>query len=479
MRTPSAPSRTTTASLTPSRTTPVAVRHARTLQRDSELTSKEQTDDPRPHQPGRRAAQPDQRGRDRPDQDRAARARCARAFRFAVDDAWQAWVRVKSTLSSVGSLELVEADVIDDMDALDALLSESRREVAAFVKDYADDVSRTSVVVDDLQEHGMRLRMLPANTIFHTFPRAMRDLAKQFHKESRAASSRAATPNSTRRCSRRSTTRSSTSCATRSTTASSRPPMRVAAGKPALGTITPGGPAGGRPHRHRDQRRRRGHRPGRSPRDRRAQGLHHRGRGHVACPTARLTYLIFEAGFSTAAIITEISGRGVGMDVVRRVRRREAQGLARRRVRDGQGHDVPAHHPAHARDHPRAAACASATSIFAMPTGIDRRDAARRRRGDPQGRGARGHPPAAPRRSARAARRHPRRHHSDPPPDKVPIATIGFSGHRMGFIVDSFVGEQQIVIKTLGDASAPRSRTSRASRSLVPARSCRSSTCRT
>jgi two-component system chemotaxis sensor kinase CheA len=33
---------------------------------------------------------------------------------------------------------------------------------------------------------------------------------------------------------------------------------------------------------------------------------------------------------------------------------------------------------------------------------------------------------------------------------KVPIATIGFSGHRMGFVVDSFVGEQQIVIKTLG-----------------------------
>jgi two-component system, chemotaxis family, sensor kinase CheA len=33
---------------------------------------------------------------------------------------------------------------------------------------------------------------------------------------------------------------------------------------------------------------------------------------------------------------------------------------------------------------------------------------------------------------------------------KVPIATIGYSGHRMGFIVDSFVGEQQIVIKPLG-----------------------------
>ena len=39
---------------------------------------------------------------------------------------------------------------------------------------------------------------------------------------------------------------------------------------------------------------------------------------------------------------------------------------------------------------------------------------------------------------------------ADPPEVKVPIATIGYSGHRMGFIVDAFVGEQQIVIKTLG-----------------------------
>ena len=33
----------------------------------------------------------------------------------------------------------------------------------------------------------------------------------------------------------------------------------------------------------------------------------------------------------------------------------------------------------------------------------------------------------------------------------MPIATIGYSGHRMGFIVDAFVGEQQIVIKPLGN----------------------------
>ncbi|MRR13334.1 hybrid sensor histidine kinase/response regulator, partial [bacterium] len=34
--------------------------------------------------------------------------------------------------------------------------------------------------------------------------------------------------------------------------------------------------------------------------------------------------------------------------------------------------------------------------------------------------------------------------------EKIPIATLGFSGHRIGIIVDEFVGEQQIVIKTLG-----------------------------
>lgn len=37
-----------------------------------------------------------------------------------------------------------------------------------------------------------------------------------------------------------------------------------------------------------------------------------------------------------------------------------------------------------------------------------------------------------------------------PDGSKQPIVTIGYSGHRMGFMVDAFVGEQQIVIKPLG-----------------------------
>jgi len=105
-----------------------------------------------------------------------------RGIQSHTNDAWQAWVRVKSALASLGSLELVEA-MSDDINSLDSLLSESRREVTTFLKDYADDSSRTTVVVGELQELGMGLRMLPANTIFQAFPRAVRDLAKQFKKE--------------------------------------------------------------------------------------------------------------------------------------------------------------------------------------------------------------------------------------------------------------------------------------------------------
>jgi CheY-like chemotaxis protein len=34
--------------------------------------------------------------------------------------------------------------------------------------------------------------------------------------------------------------------------------------------------------------------------------------------------------------------------------------------------------------------------------------------------------------------------------EKLPIVVVGFSGQRLGFVADEFLGEQQIVIKTLG-----------------------------
>ena len=94
------------------------------------------------------------------------------------------------------------------------------------------------------------------------------------------------------------------------------PEKRAAAGKPAEGVVRLTAAPPLRPHRHRGRRRRRRHQPRtgarRSP----------SSKGLIAAD-AQLTdeeidNLIFMPGFSTAATVSDISGRGVGMDVVRR-----------------------------------------------------------------------------------------------------------------------------------------------------------------
>ena len=98
----------------------------------------------------------------------------------------------------------------------------------------------------------------------------------------------------------------------------------------------------GAPGRQRDRdrarRRRRGPRPRGRPRQRRV------AQGRIAAdaqPTdAQLIECIFQPGFSTASKVTQVSGRGIGMDVVRS----EIMALGGRvevSTRPGHGHDVP------------------------------------------------------------------------------------------------------------------------------------------
>ncbi len=60
--------------------------------------------------------------------------------------------------------------------------------------------------------------------------------------------------------------------------------------------------------------------------------------------------LIFEPGFSTAAEVTEVSGRGVGMDVVRTVMDR-LKGTVQISVQQGSRHHDSAARAAHAGEH--------------------------------------------------------------------------------------------------------------------------------
>ncbi|MBE0475881.1 MAG: hybrid sensor histidine kinase/response regulator [Coriobacteriia bacterium] len=377
------------------------------------------------------------------------RASELRAAATEMSDIWQSWVRLKAGLSAVQMEdESLLSTLSDDIELLDALLVERKRAHAAFTKDYGDDTSRSSTVVTDLQEQGMRLRMLPVSTVFNTFPRAMRELARSYRKDvdliieggdteldkkvleeindplihiMRNAVDHGLEPAEERR----------------------------ALGKSAKGTI-------------RMSARQEGDHIVIEVADD-GQGIDADAvratavrKGYVTENEAasmsdrEATYLIFEKGFSTSPIITEISGRGVGMDVVREFIVEKLKGSLDVESTSGEGTRFRLTIPLTLAII-RALMLQVGGQVFALPTAsveetlridpssmlkVEGREVIRRqRRTVPLVR--LGDILALP--SEAAA-----------PGSKVPIATVGFSGHRMGFIVDALLGEQQIVIKNLG-----------------------------
>ena len=161
-------------------------------------------------------------------------------------------------------------------------------------------------------------------------------------------------------------------------------------------------------------------------------------------------FLIFEKGFSTNSIITEVSGRGVGMDVVREHIVERLKGDLNVFSEKGQGTTFRLTIPLTLAII-RALMVRVGEVLYALPTTAieetllaERDDVIK-----VEGREA----------IRRGQRTYPLVRVSDilgvdggnqEGAPKVPVVTVGFSGHRTGFIVDELVGEQQIVIKTLG-----------------------------
>ena len=369
-----------------------------------------------------------------------------RILQLESNEAAAAWSRIKSSLAALAREELIDA-ISDDVNSVDSLLADSRRGIATYLKDYSEDVSRTSVVINDLQEQGMHLRMLPANTIFQAFPRAVRDLAKQFRKDIDLIIEGGDTELDKKVLEEINDPlvhiiRNAVDHGVED------PATREALGKPATGTIRLGARqegdrivieisddgAGIDPEKVRQSAIRKGYistAEAKSISDREAQ------------------YMIFEAGFSTAAIITEISGRGVGMDVVREFVVEKLKGSLDLDSAPGRGTTFKLTIPLTLAII-RALMLRVGGQVYALPTAsieetlridpceiikVEGREVIRRQR-----------------------RTIPLVRLSDilgvasdtSNSKKVPIATIGYSGQRMGFIVDAFVGEQQIVIKPLG-----------------------------
>ncbi len=92
-----------------------------------------------------------------------------RAWQMAKDH-WRA-LRANLDEEDLEAVEILES-ALALRDYLDALFKQNREDVA--------DLSR---VVTELQEDALGLRMLPVSTVFDTFPRAVRDLARERGKE--------------------------------------------------------------------------------------------------------------------------------------------------------------------------------------------------------------------------------------------------------------------------------------------------------
>jgi two-component system, chemotaxis family, sensor kinase CheA len=211
--------------------------------------------------------------------------------------------KVDQLINLVGELVITQAMLAQSMATLDPVRHERLASGMA-------DLERNT---RDLQESVMSIRMLPIAFVFNRFPRLVRDLAARLGKQVQLM-----TQGENTELDKGLIERISDPLTHLVRNAIDHgiegPGVREAAGKPAFGTIT----------------LRASHRGGNVlievgddgaglHRERILDKAHERGLAvHPAMTDAEVWNLIFEPGFSTADVVTDVSGRGVGMDVVRR-----------------------------------------------------------------------------------------------------------------------------------------------------------------
>ena len=224
---------------------------------------------------------------------------------------------------------------------------------------------------------------------------------------------------------------------------------RVAAGKPRGGPHQPG--RASRRRRSADQRQRRRPRPRRQAHPRQGRGKRPDRRRTPSLSDAELYQLIFQPGFSTAKEVSALSGRGVGLDVVKRTIE-GMRGSIDIATQPGQGTD----------DHPAPAADAG---DHRRPAGPRRRRALRH--SADRGRGMR--------RALRGRRRRARRGAASStfaaswcrscacancstsrgePDAHQKVVIVAAADTRVGLVVDQIIGSHQTVIKSLSKLHA-------------------------
>ncbi len=199
----------------------------------------------------------------------------------------------------------------DYADALDVI----NRRMRSLLMNVGDDQAKLSLITEELRQHVIELTMLPVATVFDAFPRAVRDLARSFGKQVELIMSGSDTALDKRVIEQLSDplihlVRNAIDHGLES------PAERKQAGKPAAGTLA----ISAEQHGDRIQIAVRDDGRGIDPV---VLGQAAVRKGIVGAADLglwshdRLLNLIFEPGFSTRTETTDVSGRGVGMDVVR------------------------------------------------------------------------------------------------------------------------------------------------------------------
>ncbi len=94
------------------------------------------------------------------------------------------WSELRPGLAEIAAAAGPQGDELRSrIAALDEVTGEMRLKTKDVVSMYLEDTTRGGTVVRELQEEGMQLRMLPVGTVFNAFPRAVRDMARDFNKD--------------------------------------------------------------------------------------------------------------------------------------------------------------------------------------------------------------------------------------------------------------------------------------------------------
>lgn len=211
--------------------------------------------------------------------------------------------KVDQLINLAGELVIIQAMLAQNSRSLDPSLNQQLLAGLA-------DLDRNT---RDLQEAVMSIRMIPMSTVFSRFPRMLRDLANKLDKKINLVTQGEATELD------KGLVEKITDPLTHLVRNSldhgiESPEDRIKAGKPETGTLTLAAShqGGSIVIEVRDDGR--GMNREKILRKARERGMD----VSDSMPDSEVWMLIFAPGFSTADVVTDVSGRGVGMDVVRK-----------------------------------------------------------------------------------------------------------------------------------------------------------------